>query len=103
MTDNCYVDSIPNDILTNQQANTGETPVDVNAKPQQAFVTANDLIQNPADARGDLSHAPRLDRQAIDVQASGDMAAGEYSGGQERTPRIKGLLGAHTVRALQVR
>ena len=93
MTDNCYVDSIPNDILTNQQANTGETPVDVNAKPQQAFLTANDVQFQPSDAniRGDLSHAPILDRQTIEVQASGDMAAGEYSGGQERTPTIKGL------------
>jgi len=74
-----------------QKATTGRTPVDVNAKPQQAFLTANDLIQDPDPAVGDLSHAPRLDRQGIEVVASGDMAAGLFSGGQERRPQIRGL------------
>ncbi len=84
---------LPNDIDPDQKANAGRAPVDVNAQPQQAFLTANDVQfqPTPADIIGDMSHAPILDRQAIDVRASGDMVAGGSGDGVERRPTIKGL------------
>jgi len=84
---------LPNDIDADQKANTGRAPVDVNAKAQQAILTANDpqFQPTPADIIGDMSHSPILDRQAIDVRASGDMVAGGSGDGVERRPTIKGL------------
>jgi hypothetical protein len=82
---------LPNDIDSDQKRNTGRAPVDVTAQPQQAFLSADDVAFQPSDAqiRGDLSHAPILDRQAIDVRASGDMVAGGGGDGVERRPTIK--------------
>jgi len=82
---------LPNDIDPNQKANTGRAPVDVTAQPQQTFLSANDVVfqPSPADIIGDMSHSPVLDRQAIDVRASGDMVAGGGGDGVERRPTIK--------------
>jgi hypothetical protein len=84
---------LPNDIDSDQKRNTGRAPVDVTAQPQQAFLTANDVQfqPTPADIIGDMSHSPVLDRQAIDVRASGDMVSGGSGPGVERRPTIKGL------------
>jgi hypothetical protein len=94
MTDyNCLADSIPNEELPDQNANLFDTDPVLRA-PQAAIIGANSSEFQPTpgpDVRGDLSHPRRLARQQIPVQSSGDMAAGEFSGGQERTPQIKGL------------
>lgn len=83
-----------------QKANTGRQPVDVIARP--APITANDLVQpseNPLTivsemvAGGDAikDHALYSQWQQITPQASGDLVAGGFSGGNNRTPTIRGL------------
>jgi len=105
MPDNISYDPripLPNDTAPDQKANVRDAD-NVTAQPQASPVTPNDPVFQPSEspvaivgemaAGGDVlqDHAAFSQWQATDVKASGDGAAGEFSGGDDRTPAVKGL------------
>ncbi len=95
------IPELPNDTPVEQQSNFRDAN-NVTATPQAPGVTANDLVQ-PSEspltivsemaAGGDClqDHAVFARWQGIVVKASGDAAAGEFSGGDDRTPRLAAI------------
>jgi hypothetical protein len=95
--DGPYVDErVPNDASTYQKSNTGTDPVSAFSRPEIANPDANSpqFQPSPADINSDLVTGSRMTGQpsvSFPVVASGDLAAGGASGGDERRPTVRGL------------
>ncbi len=95
MSEKIYVDQrVPNDAQPYQKSLKDPAHVNANAQPQRAIKTENDPAFQPSPAAidGNIETGGDIKTPSvIPVKSSGDLAAGGFSGGNDRAPKVKGL------------